>query len=46
MCLAISDPYAGSDVSNIMCSAVMDGDHYVVNGVKKWITNANFSGII
>eukprot|EP00746_Dinoflagellata_sp_MGD_P162137 gnl/MRDRNA2_/MRDRNA2_89561_c0_seq1.p1 gnl/MRDRNA2_/MRDRNA2_89561_c0~~gnl/MRDRNA2_/MRDRNA2_89561_c0_seq1.p1 ORF type:complete len:563 (+),score=98.46 gnl/MRDRNA2_/MRDRNA2_89561_c0_seq1:122-1690(+) len=38
ICLAISDPYAGSDVSNITCTARREGDFYVVSGVKKWIT--------
>ncbi len=38
ICLAISEPYAGSDVANIRTSAVRQGDHYVVNGTKKWIT--------
>jgi len=31
---------AGSDVANIKTTAVRDGDHYIVNGSKKWITNA------
>eukprot|EP01065_Artemidia_motanka_P050173 TRINITY_DN8524_c0_g1_i1.p1 TRINITY_DN8524_c0_g1~~TRINITY_DN8524_c0_g1_i1.p1 ORF type:complete len:437 (+),score=143.42 TRINITY_DN8524_c0_g1_i1:57-1313(+) len=38
VCLAISEPGAGSDVGNIQCKAVKDGDHYVVTGYKKWIT--------
>eukprot|EP01062_Namystynia_karyoxenos_P073607 TRINITY_DN70409_c0_g1_i1.p1 TRINITY_DN70409_c0_g1~~TRINITY_DN70409_c0_g1_i1.p1 ORF type:complete len:420 (+),score=135.14 TRINITY_DN70409_c0_g1_i1:75-1334(+) len=37
-CLAISEPYAGSDVANIRCTARREGDHYIVNGQKKWIT--------
>jgi hypothetical protein len=30
---------AGSDVANIRSTAHRDGDHYIVNGAKKWITN-------
>lgn len=30
---------AGSDVANIQTTAKRQGDHYVVNGAKKWITN-------
>jgi len=37
-CLAISEPYAGSDVANLKATAVREGDHYIVNGSKKWIT--------
>lgn len=36
--LAISEPTAGSDVANIKTTAVDMGDHYLVNGQKKWIT--------
>ena len=37
-CLAISEPYAGSDVAGIKTEAKLEGDFYVVNGIKKWIT--------
>ena len=37
-CVAITEPEAGSDVSNITTTAVKsaDGKHYIVNGSKKW----------
>jgi len=38
ICLAISEPYAGSDVANIRTTARKEGDYYIVNGLKKWIT--------
>ncbi len=37
--LAISEPDCGSDVGAMRTSAVRDGDFYVVNGAKTWITN-------
>lgn len=38
ICLAISEPGAGSDVANIQTTAEDKGDHYLLNGTKKWIT--------
>ncbi|KAJ5710184.1 Acyl-CoA dehydrogenase AFT10-1 [Penicillium malachiteum] len=38
-CLGITEPDAGSDVANISTTAKREGDHYIVNGAKKWITN-------
>lgn len=37
--IAISEPGAGSDVANIQTKAIRDGDHYIVNGAKTFITN-------
>jgi butyryl-CoA dehydrogenase len=35
----LTEPGAGSDVSGIRTTAVKDGDHYILNGSKQWITN-------
>jgi len=39
----LSEPQAGSDVASMSTRAVRDGDHYVLNGRKTWITNAGVS---
>lgn len=36
--LCISEPYAGSDVAGMRATAVRDGDFFVINAEKKWIT--------
>ncbi|MEW9529753.1 acyl-CoA dehydrogenase family protein [Microbispora sp. NPDC049125] len=38
--IALTEPGAGTDLQGIATRAVRDGDHYVVNGTKTWITNA------
>lgn len=38
--IAVSEPHAGSDVAAIKTTAIKDGDDYVINGTKMWITNA------
>jgi butyryl-CoA dehydrogenase len=37
---AITEPGAGSDAGGVRTTAIRDGDHYVLNGTKQWITNA------
>ncbi len=39
----LSESGAGSDVAGMQARAVRDGDHYVLNGAKMWITNAGVS---
>ena len=39
----LSEPDAGSDVAAMRCRAERDGDDYVLNGTKYWITNAGVS---
>lgn len=38
--VGLTEPDAGSDLQGIRTTAVLDGDHYIVNGSKTWITNA------
>jgi acyl-CoA dehydrogenase len=43
MCFMQTEPDAGSDPANMKTRAVRDGDHYVVNGYKRFITNAGIA---
>jgi acyl-CoA dehydrogenase len=42
---ALTEPEAGSDAASLRTTAIRDGDHYVVNGTKRFITNAPQAGI-
>jgi acyl-CoA dehydrogenase len=42
---ALTEPGAGSDAASVRTAAIRDGDHYVVNGTKRYITNANRAGM-
>lgn len=44
--VALSEPDAGSDVSNISCRAIRDGDHWVITGNKYWCTFADRANFI
>lgn len=41
ICFATSEPLLGSDVASIRCRAERDGNDYILNGTKYWITNAS-----
>jgi alkylation response protein AidB-like acyl-CoA dehydrogenase len=43
---SMTEPHAGSDVQAIRTTAVRDGDEYVLNGQKMWVTNGWRSGIV
>jgi len=43
---ALTEPDAGSDAANIKCSAVLQGDQWILNGTKQFITNGNCAGVI
>ena len=42
-CLCISEPFGGSDVAGMRTTAVKEGDSYVINGSKTFITNGVYS---
>lgn len=41
--IALSEPDVGSDLGNLKTTATKDGDHYVLNGEKTWISNAGIA---
>lgn len=42
-CLCITEPFGGSDVAGMRTTAIKDGDHYILNGSKTFITNGVYS---
>jgi alkylation response protein AidB-like acyl-CoA dehydrogenase len=44
--LSLSEADAGSDTSNISCRAQRDGDEYVLNGTKAWVTNGERASLV
>ncbi len=43
--MALSEPSTGSDISSLSTSAREDGDHWVLNGHKQWITNGKSASV-
>lgn len=45
-CFSLSEHDSGSDAGALRCKAVRDGDEWVINGTKMWITNGERAGIV
>jgi alkylation response protein AidB-like acyl-CoA dehydrogenase len=45
-CTAITEPEAGSDPSSMQTTAKLNGDHYVINGTKMWISNGSIADYV
>ena len=43
---SLSEPQSGSDASNMITTAVKDGDSYILNGTKNWVTNGINSDVV
>jgi alkylation response protein AidB-like acyl-CoA dehydrogenase len=43
---ALSEPDSGSDAASLRTQAVRDGDHWVLNGTKSWVTSGAHAGVI
>ncbi|MGH2441679.1 MAG: acyl-CoA dehydrogenase family protein [Chloroflexota bacterium] len=44
-CYCLTEPEAGSDAASIATTAALDGDEWVLNGEKTWITNGNYADV-
>jgi alkylation response protein AidB-like acyl-CoA dehydrogenase len=44
--IGLTEPGAGTDLQGIATTARLDGDHYVINGTKTWITNARHANVL
>src|SRR3954464_8291883 len=45
-CLSLSEPDAGSDTRALRCKATPDGDEYVIDGTKMWVTNGERASVV
>ena len=45
-CLSLSEPDAGSDTRSLRCKATPDGDEYVLDGTKMWVTNGERASLV
>jgi len=45
-CFSLSEPDSGSDAAALRCKAQRDGDEWVINGTKMWVTNGERAGLV
>lgn len=45
-CMGMSEPGYGSDAVGMQCKATRDGEEYIINGNKMWITNAQYADVV
>tara|TARA_B100000953_G_scaffold195205_1_gene160789 strand:+ start:2534 stop:3691 length:1158 start_codon:yes stop_codon:yes gene_type:complete len=45
-CLAMTEPNAGSDIRSMQCRAELDGDHFIINGSKHFISHADIADYV
>ena len=43
---SLSEPQSGSDASNMLTTAIKEGENYIINGTKNWVTNGINSDIV
>src|SRR5262245_61177427 len=43
---ALTEPHSGSDAAALACTAVPDGNEWVLNGTKMWITTGDSAGVV
>jgi alkylation response protein AidB-like acyl-CoA dehydrogenase len=45
-CFSLSEPDSGSDAAALRCQAKPDGDEWIINGTKMWVTNGERAGVV
>lgn len=45
-CFSLSEPDSGSDAAALRCQAKPDGDEWIINGTKMWVTNGEKAGVV
>ncbi len=45
-CVAVTEPFAGTDLSAIKTTAIPEGDTYIINGTKTWVSNGSVADMV